>query len=312
MQSRRPARALLLALPLLPGFAAASCGVSFCPLNTQWEVQGVNTQPGLRVDLRQEYIDQDQLRSGSDTVAPGQVPSHHDELDTLNRNTLLGLDYGRENWGVSVTLPWVNREHSHVHHHMGQDLLETWDIEALGDVRLLGRVAVGPEGLQLLGGAKLPTGGYKEVNADGDFAERSLQPGSGTTDLMLGAGWHHRLPEAGLSVFVQGLWQQALEEEDDFQPGYQATLDAGLRYAAGSRFSLMLQLNGVARGRDEGLEAEPGDSGGRYLFLSPGASLQLGSATQVYAFLQQPLYQYVNGVQLTADQAWSAGLNVRF
>ena len=33
---------------------------------------------------------------------------------------------------------------------------------------------------------------------------------------------------------------------------------------------------------------------------------------QAYGFVQLPLYQYVNGVQLTADWALAAGLSVRF
>lgn len=312
---QRPALALtVLALPalLLPGIAAASCGASFCPLNTQWEVQGQSGGPGLRLDLRQEYIDQDQLRAGRDTVAVGQVPAHHDELETLNRNTLLGLDYGGEGWGVTLTLPWVNRDHRHIHHHMGTDELEQWNLDGLGDARLLGRLAVGADGLQLLGGVKLPTGEFEEVNGDGEEAERALQIGSGTTDLLLGAGWHRHLPQAGLSVFAQGLWQQPVQERQDFRPGYQASLDGGLRYAGGTRWSLMLQLNGLARGREHGLAGEPDDSGGRYVFVSPGASVQLSPQVQVYAFLQQPVYQRVNGVQLTADQAWSAGLSLRF
>lgn len=301
----------VLALPLLPALAAASCGASFCPLNTQWEVQGQSAAPGLRLDLRQEYIDQDQLRSGHDTVAVGQLPAHHDELETLNRNTLLGLDYGGDGWGVALTLPWVNRDHRHIHHHMGTDHLERWQLEGVGDARLLGRLQTSQDGLQVLGGLKLPTGDTDQANADGDVAERSLQPGTGTTDVLLGVGWHRHLPAQGMNVFAQGLWQAALRTHHEFRPGSRLGLDAGLRKALGPRFSLMAQLNAVVRARDQGLEAEPDDSGNRLLLFSPGASLQLSPSLQVYAFLQQPLYQHVNGAQLTADQAFSAGISWR-
>jgi len=33
---------------------------------------------------------------------------------------------------------------------------------------------------------------------------------------------------------------------------------------------------------------------------------------QLYGFVQLPLYQYVNGVQLTADWAVAAGISARF
>ena len=41
-------------------------------------------------------------------------------------------------------------------------------------------------------------------------------------------------------------------------------------------------------------------------------SIALNRSVQLYGFLQLPLYQYVNGVQLTAD--WSAviGLSAKF
>jgi hypothetical protein len=66
------------------------------------------------------------------------------------------------------------------------------------------------------------------------------------------------------------------------------------------------------RGRDRGAEAEPEDTGGTSLFLSPGVSYSIGKAINLYGFFQVPLYQYVNGVQLTADWAVAAGLSVRF
>ena len=74
----------------------------------------------------------------------------------------------------------------------------------------------------------------------------------------------------------------------------------------------MLQVNFLHRARDSGEQAEPEDSGGKFVFLSPGVSYALGKNLQVYSFLQLPVYQYVNGVQLTADWAFVGGVSVRF
>jgi hypothetical protein len=38
------------------------------------------SRPGLRADLRFEYIDRDQPRSGTQNVAVGEIPRHHDEV----------------------------------------------------------------------------------------------------------------------------------------------------------------------------------------------------------------------------------------
>jgi len=71
-------------------------------------------------------------------------------------------------------------------------------------------------------------------------------------------------------------------------------------------------MNGLIRGRDGGAQAEAEDSGGRSLFLSPGVGYALTKDLQVYSFLQLPLYQFVNGVQLVADRALVVGVSTRF
>jgi len=63
---------------------------------------------------------------------------------------------------------------------------------------------------------------------------------------------------------------------------------------------------------DSGAQAEPEDSGGKFLHLSPGASYSFTPSFQAYAFIQLPLYQYVNGVQLTAQRAYAIGVTARF
>jgi hypothetical protein len=161
-------------------------------------------------------------------------------------------------------------------------------------------------------GLKLPTGDYKQRNAEGELAERTLQPGTGTTDALLGAYLVRLLPLKDLSWFAQAQMQMPLNARDGYKPGQRVTADAGLRYDLGDRMSLLLQANLLVRGRDSGVNAEPEDSGGRSLFLSPGASVALGKDVRVYGFLQLPLYQYVNGVQLTADKAGVIGVSARF
>ena len=47
-------------------------------------------------------------------------------------------------------------------------------------------------------------------------------------------------------------------------------------------------------------------------FLSPGLSYAFTRTVQAYGFVQLPVYQDVNGVQLVARHAFVAGLNVRF
>jgi hypothetical protein len=300
--------------------AAASCGTAFCMVNTSWNVQGAWTEPGARLDLRVEYIDQDQPRAGSREVVVGEIRKHHDEIRTVNRNWLATYDYAvSQEWGVSATLPLVDRDHAHIHNHMGAQLHDRWNFTELGDLRVLGRrqwraESVEAQRLDFYGanfGLKLPTGKDDVENDNGNLAERTLQPGTGTTDLLLG-GYFRRMLGSGNSWFVDALLQLPLNTHDGFRPGARVSIDAGYRWEAADRLGLMLQLNYLHRRRDRGAEAEAADSGGDALFASPGASYALTDHLQVYGFLQLPLYQYVNGVQLTADWAVVAGFSAKF
>ncbi|MBC7685187.1 MAG: hypothetical protein H7176_08160 [Bdellovibrionales bacterium] len=59
-------------------------------------------------------------------------------------------------------------------------------------------------------GLKLPTGKIDVRDEAGSLSERSLQPGTGTTDLLLGAYFHHKLVREDASWFAQAQYQHAL------------------------------------------------------------------------------------------------------
>ena len=193
---------------------------------------------------------------------------------------------------------------------------ERWEFRRIGDLRLTGRYqqAVGAQASSTAGvifGLKLPTGRTGVANDAGDVAERSLQPGTGTTDAILGAFFHQQVSDAA-SWFAQAQLQHALNKRDDFAPGAQLSLDLGYARRMADRLSGLLQLNAVVKRRDRGAQAEPADSGSRSLFLSPGVSYDVTDRMRVYAFYQHPLRQHVNGVQLTAQRALAVGLATRF
>jgi hypothetical protein len=312
------ASTLAIALP-----AQASCGSAFCLVNTNWDTHGAWSQPGWRLDLRYESIHQTRLQEGRRRIAIGEVPRDHDEVETTNRNWLASLDYTFNNdWGVNVSLPLVKRSHLHIENDdaTGTQTPESWKFSKLGDIRVLARYRLGTSesadhklgtvGLNF--GLKLATGRFQVQNAEGEQAERPLQPGSGTTDALLGVYYAQVLPLKDLSWFAQGLLQVPLNSREGFKPGRRLSLDAGLRYDASDKVSLILQVNGLRKSRDSGFNAEPEDSGGRSLHLSPGISIAATPDLRIYGFLQAPLYQYVNGVQLTARRAAVVGLSTRF
>src|SRR5689334_1351491 len=83
--------------------ASASCGAAFCVVNTDWSTQGAWNEPGVRFDLRYEFIDLDQPRNGTERVAVGQVSQHHDEVETRNHNWVASLDwYLGPRWSAGI------------------------------------------------------------------------------------------------------------------------------------------------------------------------------------------------------------------
>ena len=309
-----------LAATLVASPAHASCGSAYCSLNTDLAAEAAGITEGSTFDLRYESIKQAQPRTGSDKISVGQIPHHHDEVSTRNRNLLATFSHSfASGWGFSATAPLVDREHLHIHNHHGAQLPEQWHFREAADLRrgdpyqwLPASGDDVPRTVGAIAGLKLPTGRTGIANEEGAVAERSLQPGTGTTDLILGAYLHQPLPAQQASWFTQAQWQRAFAEHAGYRPGNQFSVDLGYARALADKLSGIVQLNAVWKGRDRGAQAEPEDSGSRSLYLSPGLSWQWTDALRTYAYYQHPLYQHVNGVQLTADRAFVIGVSTRF
>ncbi|HEX7598448.1 MAG TPA: hypothetical protein VF518_09545, partial [Polyangia bacterium] len=106
----------LVAFLLTAGPGMQACGACGCTLNSDWASQGYAIQPGFRFDLRYDYFNQDQLRSGTQPVDRGSFPLPHDheiQQQTLNRNVTLTLDYSPDaDWGMAVMMPAYDRTHT--------------------------------------------------------------------------------------------------------------------------------------------------------------------------------------------------------
>jgi hypothetical protein len=73
------------------------------------------------------------------------------------------------------------------------------------------------------------------------------------------------------------------------------------------QWSTVLQLNLAHKGRDSGAQAEPENSGSTTVSLSPGVSVVTAAHDTVYAFVQLPVYQKVNGIQLVPRASFALG-----
>ncbi|WP_374568438.1 transporter [Ideonella sp.] len=319
MMTPFPIRAAAMAalVALSASAAQASCGAASCNLLNDRFALGTWDHAGWSVDLRLESVVQDQLRRGSQNISPDDLPEDEEAVErhTRNLNLVTTLDYAvSPQWAFSLRLPLLQRDHAHDLIDEGSGELgahERWRYNRVGDVQALVRwqapAASGDDlAWALTGGLKLPTGSRSVANGDGSVAERSLQPGSGTTDLIVGASARFVLGLAD-ALNLQATWTGALAERDGYKPGQRLDLSAGWAHAMSPLWSLLLQANWSQRGRDHGVEAEPALSGGHTLNLSPGVSLSPGHDDMVYALLQVPVSQQVNGIQLVPRTSLALG-----
>ncbi len=309
----------------------ASCGSSACSINTNWDEHSVGI-PGWTAELRYSYSKADQLRQGShkiaaDTTADGEV----ENLGTVNKIVTSVLDYTHDDhWGITLQLPYVTREHEHnLGPYTGADAAgyEKFHASALGDVKLIGRYRWAYDEVSSIGvkfGLKLNTGRKDFLLVDNSGAtklpsEVTLQPGNGSTDLIVGAFWQQATPGGNWNWFAQTTLQKAIHSDASFRPGRQFNIDGGTRYAISHNLSGLLQVNAQWIAQDSGDAAAPSAfstvpgsaTGGKTFSLTPGLSYAFTPKLQLYGLVQLPLYQYVNGEQLTAKTSLTLGVSHR-
>jgi hypothetical protein len=305
--------AVSLALAAPAALACSSCG---CTLSSDWLIQGADHK-GLTADFRFDYFDQDQLRTGTGTVDKGSITLPTDreiQQRTINRNYNLFLDYAPEgDWGVSMQVPYFNRYHTTIAE--GDEDISTSHAKSLGDVRLLGRYRGLSDdkstGLQF--GIKLPTGSidnnFISGPQEGEPLDRGLQPGTGTTDLLLGV-YNFGAVNRDWDYFAEGILQQPLNSRDGFKPGTGLNLSVGARYMSWENVRPQVQLNARIEGRESGVNADVENSGATLVYLSPGVNVKIAPGAALYGYFQVPVYQKVNGYQL--EPRYSVSIGVRF
>jgi hypothetical protein len=303
-------------LCLVPPLARA-CSVCGCSLSSDWAAQGYAMTPGLEAGVRYEYFQQSDLRSGTGSVDRISLTfPNDDEIQqrTANRNTWLDLNYVfNSTWALSVALPYEDRFHTTIA--AGDTDISTSRANGLGDIRLLARYQeFSPSrSFSLQFGLKLPTGGFDQNffagPQAGELLDRGLQLGTGTTDLLAGASWFAK-PSTSLGCFAQVMLDQPLAARAGFLPSTSVTLSGGVRWLNSSRFTPQLQLNLKTEGREHGTEADTPNSGSTLAYVSPGMTAELAPQTTSFVFVQLPVYQRVNGLQL--EPKWVLSFGVRW
>jgi hypothetical protein len=316
---------LALTTPL-SAYACASCG---CTLSPDWENLGFSGSSGLKMDVRYDYLNQNNLRAGGHSISTSAVANGASEIEKYTRNNYLtvGLDYSSNpNWGVNVQLPYINRNHTTLGASVsgetpGEGAYHS-STSGIGDIKVIGRYQGFTEqhNFGLLFGLKLPTGSHTKTASliDGTGVvniDRGLQPGTGTTDAILGAYYVDSFSK-DWGYFTQAIIQKPLNSSEGYKTGDSLNLNLGVRYEGFDDFTPQLQLNARFVEHDHGITAH-GESygtgtGGTLVYLSPGLTYRVNKQIKAYGYVQLPIYQDVNDLQLTPHWTGSVGINYAF
>lgn len=319
MKSRVSICAFLLFAALAPS-AAANCGSASCPIDLH-----ALYDPNFgrwSIDLSLQYIDQDRTRG----VAVG--PVHHDEMRTINRITSVQFMHAlSEGLQLGAVLPYVSRFHEHFDHHESE--FQQWQFASRGDASVMARwrlweASQSPSTLWLTGGVKLPTGA-RHKSAFGEEAEVTIQPGTGSVDETVGVTWSTRFARntaaSGpmghatlIPLFASASYRLNGRGTERYRRGNEMQASVGTELPLGNRFSILGQINGRWQSKDDVGDTDENreQTGGSFLYASPGLRVALPHGYSVFAVIQLPLRQEANGIQLVSRHNYLLGLNRRY
>jgi len=305
-----PAVALLLLLVIAAGDAHAQgcCTPGTGPLSG---LRAGGLSPGqFRVGLAWDQFDLDTALQGTDEVQP--LADRNARYARLLAQLEVGLPAGAR---LAVELPWEFRRREVVLG-IGGPNPPTLDLEnsAIGDLTTTLLVELAPRSatprpwaIDAGAGIKWATGPIDRM--DGDRAlPPELQSGTGSTDPLLVMAARRNWTRIGLVGTALYRFTQVNDIGYQFGSEFDATLAAW--FAAGEALTLGLDARWRSADRDEFMEIERPNSGGRRLLVGPRVAGRInGVGLSVDASYLVPAYQDLNGTQLGVDAEWGLGVS---
>ena len=286
--------------PSLTWACACGCGV-FDVGTPSLLPSGAGGTVWYEFDFMNQYIDWHSSQ-------PAARAANSDKQIKTYFETVGGQYMLNRNFGLMVTVPYTAR----VFRTTGDGgEISQFEHANFGDVRVWGMYTGLQEdmSLGLLVGFKLATGDYEYPKFD-----RDTSIGTGSTDLLVGAykqaAFPSRIGDLNLTVmdrpfnwYLQGQFEYPFLSKDRYVPGKEFDGAMGTYYNFGqvgllSELAPMLSVLASVRAHDQGSEADPPDSGYDRILLAPGTEIGWKSF-RLYADVEVPVFQFVNGHQLT-------------
>lgn len=282
----------------------ASCGSANCFLVTGTQ-EGIASTGQIVIDLSYRWIPMDQSQEGSHPTSEGE------EIRTNNELAQFDLSYGlTERFSLALTIPFLNnRRHEHLE---GTEFSNTDGTTGFGDIRLIGKYALWVSTKHLLVGGlgiKTPTGEYKLLDNNGAINEATIQPGTGSWDGIASLYYTYQIIPHQFDAFFSTTYQANTENPLDYRLGNIFLLNAGVSYRSLEKARISLQVNARQAPHDEFEGAKAPNTGGRWIYLTPGVTLQATPNTALYTHVQLPIYQEVNEVNIVPRYGFIFGVS---
>ena len=302
-------RTLLLTVALLAiGPAASACDVCGCSIGGNYF--GILPQFHRHfVGIR--YSAQSYRSAHSRNAAQLGNFDSKEQFQTLD---ILGRFYPTRKIQMLVLLPYhdFRREENGVTTHS----------QGLGDASLLASYILLDTGdslkhswqhtLTLGGGVKLPTGQHNLKNSEGQLLLENMQPGSGSTDFMVTAGYTLRRNAWGFTADVLGRLNTTNRDGYHFGNRLNGSLKA-FYWKNFQKFSLLpnagIFTDFSDLNRDGDVYAD--ETGGVIGLATLGLDVYAGHFSFGGTY-QQPVFQDLGGARIQAEARWMATLNYIF
>ncbi|MEK7313648.1 MAG: transporter [Deltaproteobacteria bacterium] len=297
------------------GFFIASVAVSFacdfCLLSQG--ISPLETQKGAGIRINQRYALSNKVYDGAKKITVN--PEAKEEYWTTEFTGFYGVTENLTLIGVVPLKKTSMDGHLHVHAdgevEVHSDMMG--DASGLGDMAALGRYSFfkkhtldATTTVAGLVGIKFATGKTDKKMDDGMFLDAHLQPGTGSTDYLLGLSLSHAMQRLSLSANLLGsitTTGKAGDNKHRFGNSLNYDLTAKHRVhpwtgAIGPQIFLALGVNGELRDREKEEGVEEKNSGGHTAYLSPGVQIVLAPHWVFEVSYHQAVYHNLYGKQL--------------
>ena len=173
------------------------------------------------------------------------------------------------------------------------------DVIILGKYEIISPTILAPIGLTLGGGVKLPVGSFSQ-EVDGSRLAIDLQPGTGSTDVLLWGNFYKGFQPVSLALFITTLYRYAGSNLDGYRFGDELIVSIGSEYYITDFLTASLSVRGRFSNKDFWGGRFLPSTGGTYYDLLP-ALIYTEGLYNLKVFYQTPFYRNVNGIQLTTS-----------